>query len=109
PLDSTPGTPWAEWARAPRGARPSRGLRRAALAAPLDVVAHALAGLPVAPLHLGLDAQARHGRGPAVFAERHEADVADGAQAPLAGERVLAVHLAAHDHAGAPRPRDAAP
>jgi hypothetical protein len=48
------------------------------------------------------------GVGRPVRVERHEVQVADRAQPAVAGQRVLAVHLAAHDHAGAAGPHDAA-
>src|SRR5690606_11213857 len=92
-----------------REAGPSGRLALAVLPPPLDVVAHPLAVLPVPALRLGLDPQAGDRRRPAVVAEGDEAEVTDGAQAPLAGERVLAVDLAAHDHARPPGPGDAAP
>src|SRR5690606_18306508 len=75
-----------------------------ALAAPVDVVTYPLAGLPMRALEIRLDPQARHPGGLAELVDGHEVHVADRAQAPVARERVLAVDLAAHDHACRSRP-----
>src|SRR5690554_1521216 len=97
--DASPGCGPVGW---------SGRFRLFAVAAAHDVLAHALAGGPVALLHLRLHPQCGHGAGAAVLIQRHEVEVADGAEPAVTGERVLAVDLAAHDHAAATRPGHAA-
>src|SRR5699024_6223455 len=81
----------------------------AALAPAEDVFAYPGTDFEVGLFFAVPDLQCRNGCGPAVCTDCYEVHVTDGAQSPLAAQRVLAEHLAADDHAAAPGPHDPAP